>query len=123
MTFGIQLCILLVAVHVLCVSMLREALKVPDSHLGQSSLTKSHRATGSWGVHRSIVATVSQSASVSILLLTEEKKPQTQNGDSQYCCALVMPLLICSYVTNMTIFQEPSRRKDGMNLEKVRTSQ
>lgn len=34
-----------------------------------------------------------------------------------------MPLLICSYVTNMTIFQDPSRRKEGMNLEKVRTHQ
>lgn len=30
-----------------------------------------------------------------------------------------MPLLICSYVTNITMFQDPSRRKDGMNLKET----
>lgn len=43
-------------------------------------------------------------------------EPRPQKGDSQYCCALHIPLLICSYVTNMTMFQEPSRRKEGTNL-------
>lgn len=39
-----------------------------------------------------------------------------QNGDSQYCRTLIIPLLICSYVTNITMFQDPRRRKEGMNL-------
>lgn len=30
-----------------------------------------------------------------------------------------MPLLICSYVTNITMFQDPSRRKEGMNLKQM----
>lgn len=120
LTFGIQLFV--TYIHVTYIFMLREALKVTDSHLGQSSLIKSPRATGSWSVHHGIDCNC-QLASFSISLLTEETSPRAQKGASQYCCALVMPLLICSYVTNMTMFQDPSRRKEGMNLEKVRTSQ
>lgn len=32
--------------------------------------------------------------------------------------AAVMARFSCSYVTNITTFQEPRRRKEGMNLER-----
>lgn len=32
--------------------------------------------------------------------------------------AAIMARFSCSYVTNITTFQEPRRRKEGMNLER-----
>lgn len=61
--------------------------------------------------------------SVQLYLKKGSDKWQGQNGDSQYCCALVIPLLICSYVTNITMFQDPSRRKEGMNLKGAKERQ
>lgn len=52
---------------------------------------------------------------LSVQSCLQKRALRGQKGDSQYCCALVMPLLICSYVTNITMFQDPSRRNEGMN--------
>lgn len=71
--------------------------------------------TASWWLFRLL--------SVCLSLKKQSDKQQGQNGDSQYCCALVIPLLICSYVTNITMFQDPSRRKEGMNLKGAKEQQ
>lgn len=81
-------------------------------HLHLQSSFSNHRSPRQCGEGQGAVSVQS--------CLKKQAAMLVQKGDSQYLCAMVTPRLICSYVTNITTFHDPSRRKEGMNLNETK---